>query len=196
MLFLFLFPLLGAFLGWLFFFSLNKIFWLSKAKMSFAELFKKLSEEVGNAMESKLLGTNGILSKELKSWLEKEATIASLKPSVTATVHHFVDEKLEQRWPMIQMFLNAEAKEKMKAGLIEEILKSAPSALQNAGDSLIHQLEKDRLIARKFSEMPLTESKKVVFPYLQPIFQKLIWIGIVNGFAIGLLLGLLVLIIC
>lgn len=191
------FPLTGALLGWLFFYLFSKIFWIpdSSRSFTFSRIFEQLKGTTGGLLQEKLFG-NDFLTSQLNCWIDQEKTIGSLQPSIEKVVHQFVDHTMMQRWPMIGMFLNGDAKEKMKAGLIEEILKAAPGVLKNAGESLIGRLENDQLLDDLLAKFTITEGRKILEPALRPVFRKLSLAGLFLGLLIGLVLSLMTLIFC
>jgi len=189
------FPVIAAFLGWLFFAVAAKLFWRSDAKggVSFQGILKNNLPQLGGKLEN-YLSEQQIVAKEIGKLASAESTLNALRPAVEKEVAEFVDKKLEQRWPMISMFLNAEAKEKMKAGLTEELLKSTPGALQRAGTALSDHLEERHFIARKLNELSVDRCRQAVYPVIHPVIKRLSLLGALLGGIIGLLLMVLVLI--
>lgn len=189
------FPVIAAFLGWLFFAVAAKLFWRSDAKggVSFQGILKNNLPQLGGKLEN-YLSEQQIVAKEIGKLASAESTLNALRPAVEKEVAEFVDKKLEQRWPMISMFLNAEAKEKMKAGLTEELLKSTPGALQRAGTALSDHLEERHFIARKLNELSVDRCRQAVYPVIHPVIKRLSLLGALLGGIIGLVQMVLVLI--
>lgn len=189
------FPVIAAALGWLLFMFAGKLFWstASNARFSFQGIVKNNLAKIGEKLESWLLEQQ-IVDKEIKKLAFAEATTNAVRPAIEKEVAQFVDKKLEQRWPMIGMFLNAEAKEKMKAGLAEELLKAFPGALQKAGTALSQHLQERHFIIEKLNELSAESCRQVVFPVINPAIKRLTALGALLGGIIGLLLATLVLI--
>lgn len=198
MLIVLLSPLVGAALAGLLYLLLRWILWqnITSEKDLIAAFIKKICEDAGRKLEPKLLGENGILYKELESFVDRDETMQALSPVVALEVEKFVDVKLEQRWPMISMFLNAEAKEKMKTGLTEELLKTIPDALNNIGNSLLKKMEAEHFIKGKMDTISVLECKNIIRPYIQSVFKKLFWGMIIMGSFIAFITGGLVWLFC
>lgn len=198
MLIVLLSPLVGAALAGLLYLLLRWILWqnITSEKDLIAAFIKKICEDAGRKLEPKLLGENGILYKELESFVGRDETMQALSPVVALEVEKFVDVKLEQRWPMISMFLNAEAKEKMKTGLTEELLKTIPDALNNMGNGLLKKMEAEHFIKGKMDAISVLECKNIIRPYIQSVFKKLFWGMIIMGSFIAFITGGLVWLFC
>lgn len=198
MLIVLLSPFIGAACAGLSFLLLRLFFWRDATSGNdFAgHLIYKIQQRAGSQIEQKLLDENGVLQKELKRFSEREETVQVLSPSVANEVEKFVDIKLEQRWPMISMFLNAEAKEKMKIGLTEELLKAIPGALKNMGNGLLRKLETEHFIQEKIAAISVSEAKMMVRPYVHRVFQRLFWIMVIIGGIVGGVTGGLVWFFC
>ncbi|HET8574522.1 MAG TPA: hypothetical protein VFL76_11715 [Edaphocola sp.] len=188
------FPVVAAILGWLFFAIAAKVFWRSgvKSRFSFQGILKNNLPKVAGKLEN-YLSEQQIAAKEIGKLAFAESTISALRPAVEKEVAGFVDNKLEQRWPMISMFLNAEAKEKMKDGLTEELLRSLPGALQRAGMALSDHLEERHFIAEKLNELSAESCRQAVFPVIHPVIRRLSALGALLGGIIGMILTALVL---
>lgn len=195
MIVIYFFPIIAAILGWLFFAIAAKMFWRSNAKASFSfqSILKNNLPKLGEKLE-RSLSEQQVIEREIGKLAAAESTIKAIRPAIEKEVAEFVDKKLEQRWPMIGMFLNAEAKEKMKIGLVEELLKSAPGALQQAGTSLSKHLEEKHFILEKLNQLSFESSRQMVFPVINPIIKRLSALGALLGGLVGLVLLALVLI--
>lgn len=195
MIIIYFFPVIAALLGWLFFAIAAKVFWRSGAKagFSFQGILKNNLPQLA-AKAEKYLAEQQIVEKEIGKLAFAESTVNALRPAVEKEVAEFVDKKLEQRWPMIGMFLNAEAKEKMKTGLAEELLRSAPGALQRAGTALSDHLEERHFITGKINELSFESCRQMVFPVINPLIKRLSALGALLGGIIGLVLMVLLLI--
>jgi uncharacterized membrane protein YheB (UPF0754 family) len=180
---LYCFPLIAAFVGWLFNLALIRYLF---TKALPAKL-PALGSQAGKYVSEKVFNIDQLASK-----LTDPQQLESVRPFIEGHIDHFLNEKLKEKMPAIAMFIGEKTIVMMKTALMEEIDSLLPGLLNQFIGNLSDKINIEKALTAKLNELPEEKITAILNENLKRekgLFQVF---GALSGFVIGLILVLLV----
>ncbi len=180
---LYCFPLIAAFIGWIF--NLILIQYLFKNVLP-AKL-PALGSKAGKYVSDKVLNIDQLSSK-----LADPKQLEAVKPFIEGHIDHFLNEKLKEKMPAIAMFIGEKTIVMMKTALMEEIDSLLPGLLNQFVGNLSDSINIEKTLNAKLNELPEEKITAILNENLgreKVLFQLF---GALSGLVIGLILVILV----
>jgi uncharacterized membrane protein YheB (UPF0754 family) len=188
---LFLIPVISAFIGWFTNWIAIKMLFHPKQPVSVLGfkvqgIFPKRQEQfaikLGKLVSEQLLSFGDIEQK-----LTNPANLQKMMPHVEQHIDHFLRVKLTETMPMISMFIGDKTIEKLKATLMEELEELFPSLIKNYTSSLKTDLDLEVIVTDKVKNFSSDQLEAILYQVMSQEFKFVEIIGGVLGFLIGLL---------
>jgi hypothetical protein len=173
---IYLIPVFSAILGWF----LNLLLCRHLQRSYFPKLTAKLSKQAGSGITSIFRDR-----ESLKNLVESSGLAERSLPYLEEQVDHFLTTKLPEEIPMLSMFITSKTTDQVKAVFLNELKTLIPGFLSKLLSAETgEKTDFDNFLGRKIEEMT---SKQFLSPVFSAALKKLkIW-----GFATGLCIGLL-----
>jgi len=179
---LYLLPLITAFTGWLF------------HKLMTAALLRRLVAaqpeiaDKGGGIVATQLGDLSIITEKIKD----PAVFDNVRPYIATHVDNFLQHKLQEKIPVISMFIGQGTLDKIKEGLMEEIDLLLPEVVGRYADNMIGSLDIAQLVSARVRAIPAVTWQQILRQALAKPMRQLVMLGAVSGFVSGLITLLVV----
>lgn len=167
-----LFPIFGAFFGWL---GLRIFTILMKNKV------RQDSGKMLQAVSGTLLQHISIAS--LADELTNEASMNAMRPEIEKQIDQFIQHKLQEKIPLLAMFAGDKIVAQVRELLLAEIFSSLPSLLKG----YIEKADIEGVLSQKIQEIPREQVTGQVDEALKPFYNRLQVFGAGWGFALSVL---------
>lgn len=177
------FPILAAFIGWIF--NLVLIQYLFKNVLP--SKLPALGSKAGKYVSGNVFNADQLASK-----LTDPQQLESVRPFIEGHIDHFLNEKLKEKMPTIAMFIGEKTIGMMKVALMEEIDSLLPGLLTQFMGNLGDKINIEKALTTKLAGIPEEKIAAILNENLKKekcLFQVF---GAVSGFVIGLILIILV----
>lgn len=194
---LYLIPIISAFIGWFTNWIAIKMLFHPKEPvrflgMTFQGIFPKRQQQfaikLGSLVANELLHFDEIASK-----IKDPGRIKEVTPIIEAHLDTFLRVKIQEKMPMISMFIGEKTINQLKEGMMEEIELLLPEVLIRYTDSLSQQIDIERIVTEKVSNFSSDKLEEILIAIMSKEFRFVEIIGAVLGFVIGFVQVLLTL---
>ena len=194
---LFLFPVLSAFIGWLAnWLVIRFLFHPRQPKKLFGITFhgviprrqQQIAGKVGNFVSTQFLSSKGIEEK-----ISDPENVEKIMPMVESHVDDFLRHRLGKEMPMISMFIGEKTIGRMKEALMKEIKAVFPAVMKQFAGNFINEFDLGNAVSVKISALPSEKLEELLQRLLSKEFRFLELIGAAIGFIIGVTLVLILL---
>lgn len=188
---LLLLPVISAFIGWFTnWIAIKMLFHPKEPKrilgITIQGIFPKRQQQfatkLGMTVANELLHFS-----EITEQIKDPAALAPLMPSIESHIDVFLKERLEQKIPMISMFVGEAMLLKIKQGLMEEIEAMLPEVIGQFADNLEQKIDIQKLVTDKVSRFSSDKIENLLVGIMSKEFKFVEIIGGVLGFLIGML---------
>ncbi len=176
--FLFLFPLVAAILGY----GINSLIVRYITRKAIPSRMPALAGQAGKYAAT-LVNTD-----ELAIKLADPEKLKSLHPYIEQHIDIFLKEKLKEKMPAIAMFVGDRTIEMIKKGLMEEIELLLPNLLQQYMGSLKERLDIGAAVTKGLAGIPSERVDDLLHTGLSREWRLFKWAGAASGLIIGILL--------
>ncbi len=183
-------PLLCAFIGWLTNYLAVKMLFHPRRPVRFLfvtlhGIFPKrqqaLARNLGNMVQGELIS-----HEDVTVILQDPAFVEKIKTLSHDYVETLISEKLTAVNPMIAMFLNSQAAEKIKALMAEELGRLIPRVLEETTAELESRLDFSELVRQKVESFSMDKIEEILFAIMKKEFRFIELVGGILGFLVGL----------
>ena len=171
------FPLLAAFIGWIFNFVLVQYLF----NKSIPAKIPALGAFAGKYGSEKVFNMDDLSSK-----LTDPKQLEAVRPFIEGHIDHFLNEKLKEKMPAIAMFIGDKTIVMMKAALMEEIDSLLPGLLQQFMGNISDKINLEKLLTDKLNALPEAQITAILNESLKKEKQMFQIFGALSGFVIGL----------
>ena len=195
---LYLIPIISAFIGWFTNWIAIKMLFHPKEPvrflgMTFQGIFPKRQQQfaikLGSLVANELLHFDEIASK-----IKDPSRLKEVTPIIEAHLDTFLRVKIQQKMPMISMFIGDKTINQLKEGMMEEIELLLPEVLVRYTDSLSQQKDIERIVTEKVSKFSSDKLEEILVAIMSKEFRFVEILGGVVGFIRGVIQVLLTLI--
>lgn len=157
----------------LFFFSIQGIF---------PKRQKVLAERLGKIVANELFSF-----KDIKDRFASTSSMDEMNHVLDEKLEDFMEVKLKSAMPMLAMFLNGEAKMKIKNTLHEEFQHIMPEIINTYSDKLERELDIEAIVSQKVDAFSSDKLEQILFSIMKKEFKFIEILGGVLGFLIGII---------
>jgi uncharacterized membrane protein YheB (UPF0754 family) len=192
---LFLIPVISAFIGWFTnWIAIKMLFHPREPKrvlgIAFHGIFPKrqqqFAEKLGKLVSNELLSFSDIEKK-----ITQKENVEKLLPQIEGHIDHFLRNKLSDTFPMLSMFIGDKTINQMKGAFMTELQTIFPSVLKNYMGNLQKDLDLEQIVTDKVKGFSSDKLESILNDIMKKEFKFVEIIGGVLGFIIGLLQVLL-----
>jgi len=185
-------PLITCLLGWLSVVLALRLFWRKQSRSGFTfrntlHTYKPLlAKEAGKYVSGSMLRSDA-----LGRLISGPEILRSLRPELERNVTVFLNQKLKEKWPMVGMFLNDQALDKMKAGLMEELDRALPGMLTQLAATAGRHLPVEDYVAQEVMNIHENKIQDALSGHFRRIGARLGLAGAAAGLIMGIIVCLL-----
>lgn len=150
---------------------------------------KQFAEKLGAVVANELLHFDDIIHK-----IKDPKNIEELHPFIENHVHEFLAVKLSEKIPVVSMFIGESTLNKLKDGLMEEIILLLPQVINKFTDKLSVDVNVEQIVIEKVSNFSSDKLEEILNSIMKKEFFFVEILGGVLGFIIGVIQVLLTLI--
>ncbi len=190
-LWLFLIPIISAFIGWITNWVAIKMLFRPKQPkkilgITFHGIFPKrqvqFAEHLGKLVSKELLSFSAIEEK-----ITHPDSLKKMMPLVDEHIEHFLRNKLSATIPMLSMFIGDKTIQQLKETFMVELEELFPILMKNYMGSLQKELDLEKIVIEKVSNFSSEKLEEILLQIMSKEFKFVEIIGAVLGFLIGLL---------
>ncbi len=187
---IYLLPLISTFIGWFTNFLAIKMLFHPKKAINlglfslqgiFPKRKKALAEKLSSIVSENLLSNEEIKEKILNSGLDDELILEEIENHLDK----FLKSKINEKFPMLSMFINDDMINTIKKMLLEEIQAVIPSLKTKLIDKAFKNFDTKGMVENKVLNFSLDELENLLFALLKKEFRFIEIVGAVVGFLIG-----------
>ncbi|HYD20746.1 MAG TPA: DUF445 family protein [Flavipsychrobacter sp.] len=187
---LILIPLISAFIGWFTNWIAIKMLFHPKDPVkflgfTFQGIFPKRQQQFAKKL-GVLVATELLHFDEIAVQLKDPSKLKELNPIIEAHLDNFLKVKLQEKLPVISMFVGDNTMNKIKDGMMEEIESLLPEIITRYTDSLSTQIDIERIVTEKVSKFSSDKLEEILVSIMSKEFRFVEILGGVLGFMIGL----------
>ena len=189
--FIYFIPFISAFIGWFTnWIAIKMLFHPKEPKrflfITFHGIFPKrqqqFAQKLGVTVANELLHFDEIANR-----IKEPQTLKDVNPYIEEHIDEFLHKRLQEKLPVISMFIGEGTLQKLKEGLMEEIDNMLPQLVNKLTDSLSHQIDVEKIVTEKVANFSSDKLEAILIGIMQKEFRFVEIIGGVLGFVIGLL---------
>ena len=183
-------PFISAFIGWFTNYIAIKMLFHPKEPrrflgITFHGIFPKrqqqFAQKLGTTVANELLHFDEIADR-----INDPQSLQKVKPFIEAHINHFLEKKLQEKLPVISMFIGEGTLQKLKEGLMEEIDVLLPELIQQFTHNLAEHIDIEKIVTEKVANFSSDKLEAILIGIMQKEFRFVEIIGGVLGFLIGL----------
>ncbi len=188
---LFVIPLISAFIGWFTNWIAIKMLFHPKEPKRFLGITihgifpkqqKQFAQKLGKLVSNELLSFSDIEEK-----ITKKENIDKLLPQVEEHIDHFLRTKLTTIFPMLSMFIGDKTINQLKEAFTNELQILFPSIMKNYMNNLQAELDLEKIVTEKVALFSSDKLEDILNSIMKKEFKFVEIIGGVLGFLIGLI---------
>lgn len=188
---LFLIPIISAFIGWFTnWIAIKMLFHPRQPKKVLGIVFhgifpkrqQQFAEKLGRLVSEELLSFEEIAKK-----LADPANVEKLLPFIDAHIDQFLKVKLKESMPVVGMFIGEKTVSQLKSVFIEELTQLFPGLMEQYMTNLQDQLDLEKIVIEKVRGFSSEKLETILQQIMAKEFRFVELIGAVLGFLIGLL---------
>ncbi len=187
---LFLIPLISAFIGWFTnWIAIKMLFHPKEPKrilgIQFHGIFPKrqaqFAEKLGKLVSNELLSFDDIAEK-----ITNQSNIDKIMPEIEKHIDAFLKNKLSDTFPLLSMFISDKTINQLKSSLMDELQALFPQIMRNYMGNLRQELDLEKIVTKKVQEFSSDKLESILNDIMQKEFRFVEIIGGVLGFIIGI----------
>lgn len=188
---LYLIPFISAFIGWFTNWIAIKMLFHPKNPvkvlgMTIQGIFPKrqqqFAQKLGVLVATELLHFNDIASK-----LKDPKQLESVTPYIEEHIDTFLRVKLQEKLPVVSMFIGDSTIGKLKEGMMEEINGLLPEVIGKYADNLSQKMDIEKMVTDKVANFSSDKLEEILTAIMSKEFRFVEIIGGVLGFIIGVI---------
>lgn len=188
---LYLIPFISAFIGWFTNWIAIKMLFHPKNPVKvlgitiqgiFPKRQQQFAQKLGVLVATELLHFNDIASK-----LKDPKQLESVTPYIEEHIDTFLRVKLQEKLPVVSMFIGDSTIGKLKEGMMEEINGLLPEVIGKYADNLSQKMDIEKMVTDKVANFSSDKLEEILTAIMSKEFRFVEVIGGVLGFIIGLI---------
>ncbi len=188
---LYLIPFISAFIGWFTNWIAIKMLFHPKNPIKvlgitiqgiFPKRQQQFAQKLGVLVATELLHFNDIASK-----LKDPKQLESVTPYIEEHIDTFLRVKLQEKLPVVSMFIGDSTIGKLKEGMMEEINGLLPEVIGKYADNLSQKMDIEKMVTDKVANFSSDKLEEILTAIMSKEFRFVEVIGGVLGFIIGVI---------
>jgi len=188
---LYLIPFISAFIGWFTNWIAIKMLFHPKNPIKilgftiqgiFPKRQQQFAQKLGVLVATELLNFDDIGSK-----LNDPQQLEKVTPYIEEHIDTFLRVKLQEKLPVVSMFIGDSTIGKLKEGMMEEINELLPTVIGKYADNLSQKLDVEKMVTDKVANFSSDKLEEILVTIMNKEFRFVEIIGGVLGFIIGLI---------
>ncbi|MBN8669581.1 MAG: DUF445 domain-containing protein [Flavipsychrobacter sp.] len=188
---LYLIPFISAFIGWFTNWIAIKMLFHPKNPVKvlgitiqgiFPKRQQQFAQKLGVLVATELLHFNDIASK-----LKDPKQLESVTPYIEEHIDTFLRVKLQEKLPVVSMFIGDSTIGKLKEGMMEEINGLLPEVIGKYADNLSQKMDIEKMVTDKVANFSSDKLEEILTAIMSKEFRFVEIIGGVLGFIIGVI---------
>jgi uncharacterized membrane protein YheB (UPF0754 family) len=168
---LFVIPVISAFLGWLCSWIAGKVLVHRIIPARQQSLAKKIGKTV----------SAGFSFSDIEKKINDPENVKKILPMVEGHIDDFLRNKLKEKMPVIGMFIGDKTINSLKEIFLKEIEDMFPKVLSHFAGNLQNDFDIETMVTNKINTVSPAQIEKV----LAPALRYLGLVGLITGFIIG-----------
>lgn len=152
---------------------------------TFQGIFPKRQQQFAKKL-GVLVATELLHFDEIAVQLKDPSKLKELNPIIEAHLDNFLKVKLQEKLPVISMFVGDNTMNKIKDGMMEEIESLLPEIITRYTDSLSARIDIEKIVTEKVSKFSSDKLEEILVSIMSKEFRFVEILGGVLGFMIGL----------
>ena len=187
---LYLIPFISAFIGWFTNWIAIKMLFHPKNPVKilgitiqgiFPKRQQQFAQKLGVLVATELLHFDDIASK-----LKDPKQLETVTPYIEEHIDTFLRVKLQEKLPVVSMFIGDSTIGKLKEGMMEEINGLLPEVITRYADTLSEKLDVEKMVTEKVANFSSDKLEEILTAIMSKEFRFVEIIGGVLGFMIGI----------
>jgi uncharacterized membrane protein YheB (UPF0754 family) len=184
-------PIIAAITGWVTNYLAIKMLFHPKKKINlyffsiqgiFPKRHRVLAERLG-----KIVSTELFSFKDIKENFTSTSTASEINKVLDEKLEDFLEVKLKSAMPMLAMFLNSDAKAKIKNTLHLEFANILPDILNKYTEKMEKEIDIEKTVTQKVAAFSSDKLEEILFSIMKKEFKFIEILGGVLGFLIGII---------
>ncbi len=184
-------PIIAAIIGWVTNFLAIKMLFHPRKKIdlfffSIQGIFPKrqevLAERLGKMVSKELFSFD-----DIKDRFTSTSTAQEINKVLDEKLEDFIEVKLKSAMPMLAMFLNKDARAKIKYTLHQEFQNILPDILNKYSEKLERDIDIEKIVSKKVSAFSSDKLEQILFSIMKKEFKFIEILGGILGFLIGII---------
>jgi uncharacterized membrane protein YheB (UPF0754 family) len=184
-------PIIAAITGWITNYLAIKMLFHPKKKInlylfSIQGIFPKrqsvLAERLGKIVSSELFSF-----EDIKDRFTSTSSALEINKVLDEKLEHFMEVKIKSAMPALAMFLNKDAKARIKETLHQEFQNILPDILNKYSDKLEKDINVEEIVYQKVVAFSSDKLEQILFSIMKKEFKFIEILGGVLGFIIGII---------
>ncbi|MBS1772224.1 MAG: DUF445 family protein [Bacteroidetes bacterium] len=150
---------------------------------------KQFAAKLGAVVAKELIHFDDIIDK-----LKDPQQLSAVNPVIESHIDTFLRVRLQEKIPVISMFIGESTIGQLKEGMMEEINTLLPQVIAKYADGLSQKVDIEKMVTDKVSNFSSDKLEEILAMVMKKEFRFVELIGGVLGFAIGVIQLLLALI--
>lgn len=187
---LFLIPVISAFIGWFTNWVAIKMLFHPKEPKKFLGftlqgIFPKRQHQFAEKL-GKLVSTELLSFEDIEQKITQKENIEKILPHIEGHVDNFLRTKLSHTFPMLSLFIGDKTINQMKSAFMMELESILPLVLKKYMNNLQHDLDLEKIVIEKVQGFSSDKLESILNDIMKKEFQFVEIIGGVLGFLIGI----------
>ena len=187
---LFLIPVISAFIGWVTnWVAIKMLFHPREPRkflgITFQGIFPKrqhqFAEKLGKLVSQEFLSFDDIQEK-----LSSPGNLQKIMPVIEEHIDDFLRHRLSSEMPVISMFIGDKTIGKMKAAFMKELETMFPQLMNRFAGNLKEELDLEHIVIQKVRSFSSDKLEEILYQIMSKEFRFVEIIGGVIGFIIGM----------
>lgn len=187
---LYLIPFISAFIGWFTNWIAIKMLFHPKNPVKilgvtiqgiFPKRQQQFAQKLGTLVATELINFNDIAVK-----LKDPKQLESVTPVIEGHIDTFLRVKLQEKLPVVSMFIGDNTIGKLKDGMMEEINSLLPEVISKYADNIGQKVDVEKMVTEKVANFSSDKLEEILTAIMSKEFRFVEIIGGVLGFIIGI----------
>ena len=188
---LFLIPIISAFIGWVTnWVAIKMLFHPRQPKkilgITFHGIFPKRQQQFAEKL-GKLVSAEFLSFDDIEQKISNPENLKKVMPMIETHVDEFLRNRLKDEMPVISMFIGDKTIDNLKKLFMQEIEILFPQVMKQYAANLKSELDLEQIVIQKVSNFSSDKLEEVLYQIMSKEFRFVEIIGAVIGFIIGLI---------
>lgn len=187
---LFIIPVISAFIGWITnWVAIKMLFHPREPRkflgITFQGIFPKRQQQFAEKL-GKLVSNEFLSFTDIEEKISSPENLKKVMPFIEQHIDEFLRHKLSDEMPVISMFIGDKTINKMKGAFMKELELIFPQLMKQFAGNLKTELDLEHIVINKVSNFSSDKLEELLYQIMSKEFRFVEIIGAVIGFIIGI----------